>query len=532
MSADQELRYKITTAAETKGAEDAARAIEGVGKAVETTAKDGERASQSLGSIGQQVGGVQNASRALGELARGNIRPLENLGGVIRGVGNALKANPLFLLGSIAGAVIVPAIGKIREGFEAAKKKAEESSKASNDALEDARKAISEKRRNETAERFREIADAATEAKRRIDLLAQAEIARNNADEAVAVARINADEKLTPLQRAEKLAETRKSFRDRNDAAEVRAIQDKLETDARALEESKAELPELARLEEIARRRQEELERRSPDAIRTELRTAKDRLPLVREASRNVFGSAENRARFAAEAQQLEDSIPGLEKELADALLNYAKNVANAAGETEKATAAKKAAEDRIAAAEKKKASDQEEAAIRIGTLEKRREAATTVEQIELQSKRREDLGEQQRRRVEINKRLAEIEEQALQAAQQGDWATQDRLAAEGRQLRGERSAMSASRNGPSDTTAADAAAQEAASKIAAEGAIDTKEATGGIITLGNTFVAVQGMNRQAFGQLDAAIKAASEQFRREMEAMRSQVENLRNANR
>ena len=521
MGADQELLYKVKTSADTSGAEAATKALENVEKTARAASNTGQDTAKALGGVGEEVGNIQNAGRALGELATGNLQPLANLGAVIKGIGVAIRTNPLFLIGSLAATVVVPAIAKIREGFEAAKKKAEESSKASNDALETARQAISERRRNETAERFREIASAADEARRRIDLVTQAEIARIDAEEAVAVAKINAAEGLTDVQRAEKLVSARQGFRERRDQRQLNAIDEREKIANTTLERARDQLPDVQRTEDIARRRLEELRARTPEDIQKELEADQNRLRVVREGSTDLSASEDDVTRLLDEADKLERDIGSKQKELAEAQLNYAKNLENASAELAKATDARAAAEAKVTAALEAKAAIEFESPIQRGMIINQSKSATEVEGIELAKQQRDATKAEAEARAARDKRRAEISREAL------DTAERDGSGADLSRFEAERRGLDAQDRRSSGLTEIAGAARETAASIQGEKAIDVKEAVGGIITIGKVFVAVQGQNRQEFQHLNEAIAATSEEFKRELAKRDRVIEQL-----
>lgn len=340
--ADQKLDYKINVAADVRGAAEATAAIgkvessatqagkttaaaaAGVQEVGKRAAEAGDKGSQALKQQAEITGNLTAGANVLSEGLRGNVRALAQFPAVLRAIAVATAANPLFAIGAVAGAVIVPALTRIKEGWQAQAAAAKEASARNSEALSAARAAIGERRRNETAEQMRLIGTEAATATARINELANAQIALLDADEAVRLAEIDADERSTPEQkiraRADVIGEGR-ARRARIQTDAVRAGQVERAEEIRRAEEQRAEAEAVV---EARQRVFAQVAERSPSVIARELSAAqeeaRDRLPVLREASRNVFTSSERREGFAAEARQIEQREADLAKELADAL--------------------------------------------------------------------------------------------------------------------------------------------------------------------------------------------------------------------
>lgn len=221
---DPTLDIKIRTTADTSGAaaaEDALRKVGAANQSATTTAREtgaaaetagrktaeaSNEASHSVKELGRSFHEGAQAGRVLTEVAQGNIGALAHLGTAIRGIGVLLKTNligTLFTLGAIAAQVLVPII----RGFDDTKKKIEEAAKAA-EALD----AV-------TLESFRQqliaIDAAATEAKRKLDLLRASLGEIDEAKKMAEIARIKADPDKTEEDKVRAIAGVEEHYANR-----------------------------------------------------------------------------------------------------------------------------------------------------------------------------------------------------------------------------------------------------------------------------------------------------------------------------
>lgn len=311
---DSTVDIKITTTADTSGAKAAASAITGL----EAASKGGASAAQAQAKATMELGESYEkgaaAGRVLSEVSRGNIFAFGQLGAVFKAVGQAFKSNPLFLIGSLAATLILPVIAKIGDGWEAQKKKAENAGKASADAAGAALDAIEKKRDNASEKYFHDISIAAEAAKSRIEAVSLALVAQIDAEEAVALATVEANTKLSESEKlTAKLAISR----------EARGQRDKVELDKIDSGESRATAIAQASAAQAEQRRREREQSgrllgmtaaRSPAVIEADLKKASQS-----EGFQAISSSASDQARLAEAVQRKAD----LEAELVDAKANY-----------------------------------------------------------------------------------------------------------------------------------------------------------------------------------------------------------------
>lgn len=354
--ADKDLQYKISTVADTKGADATTAALKKTDAAAKETGKTAEQGNAALKQQAEITGNLSAGANVLGEVMRGNLRALGQFPAVLRAIAVAASANPLFALGAIASATVLPAMAKIKAGWDAQGAAAKEAAKHANDALEAARDAVAEKRRNETADQFEAIASAAERAKREIQAVTQAQIERIDREEAAAVAEFRDRAErggLSSAQTAAGVADLGRRFAAVRDAAALQGIDQRVERSRRAAAEAGAAVPGAEEGVASAERARNQVAARSPQAIAAELAAAEDearrRVPILREAARNLLSSSEERERRAGEADQIEQRLSDLRAEQAEALENYAARNERAEARLDAARAALAAATEKAA---------------------------------------------------------------------------------------------------------------------------------------------------------------------------------------
>jgi hypothetical protein len=435
---DPKLEYKITTTADTTGADKAVKSVESLDKAAKETAKSTGDAGKALNQAGELSEKLSGGSRVVGEVLRGNLKALGQFPAVLKSIAAATVANPLFALGTIAGTLILPALQKIVDGWKAAGEAAKEAGRKSSEAADAARKAITEKQNNELAAEFKAIAAEAERAKQKIDEVAAAQIALVDANEAVALARIEANKGLTEVQRLEQRAATRNDFANRRLSIETDAIAAKQSEARGALRRTQEQLPEADRNAEVAARRLNDILVRSPAAIQAEL----DHLKAERVAiTRGGIPTREATARVDEIKQRESDA----ELELVRATESHAAEL-KAAQELLAATNKKR--EELLAeeAEMRKRINQQEESdALKLQVLRAKRASTLEVEAIQKpdQLKAAQAADKQAAaQRAERTKRRGEIELEAQDAARRGDYGAVEKLGAERAKLDKDQAAL------------------------------------------------------------------------------------------
>lgn len=478
MSADHELKYKITTEGDASGANTVAAGLQKVDQAAQSTAKSASDTAKNLNQTGEVAEKLRGGATVVQEVLSGNLRALSQFPAVLKGIGAAAAANPLLAIGTVLGLVIIPALQKLKQGWEEAGKAAEEAGKKNVEALTAARQAIAEKQGNRLVEELRAIGAEADDARRRIELLTQAAIEQNDFEEAQALAVFSETAKkkgFSENQTTIGRGEIRRQFKDRNETLALQGIDQGEATAQRELERKREKLVYFKEAEARAQASLDSLEARSPAVVEKELKQAKRDASAISMAMLDQENlPLESRQELNEAFSKAQSAVNALADEFADITRSYADDE-KARSQILKDTAARRAqAEEEVTEAFLNSVRTSEEAPFKRGSLKTRRATA--------------DVGE---------------------GAELG-------------------TARAAAGKGAAST--ADQAAQEAMNKISGVAPIDTKESAGGIIQIANTFVAVQGLNRQEFKRLDDAVKASSEAFRRELEIMRSKIENLQNA--
>lgn len=360
------VKIDIQTTASGNGAAKTAEGLKDVqaaagkaGAATKDTAKD-------FNALGEQAEKAAGAGRVVGEVLRGNIGALAQIGPLLKAAGAAFAANPIFFIGSIIAAVALPALAKFKAGWKSVEDQAVEAGKASADAGGAALDAISKKQTNETAANFRDIATAAGEARAQIDAVTAALTAQVDADEAVEIAAINANPALGTLARAEQTAQARRAGRDRRAQIQTGALDAQEAVTASATESTRAVVARKRQQEEAAARLVGSVAARSPAVIQRELDAVQPRRDAITNGG--VIDKAEQ-----TELAQLGQQESDLRAELADATANYAQRLKQAQDRLASATEARADAAEALAEAEAKQAAERsvnqaKRAVIEVGT--------------------------------------------------------------------------------------------------------------------------------------------------------------------
>lgn len=344
------IDIELRTKASGTGASDTAKAIDGVTssskKATTATVDHGK----AVNDLGENFDKGAAAGRVLGEVSRGNVLALGQLGPVLKGLAALFKTNPLFLIGSIAATIILPAIAKIAAGWKSVEERAKEAGKASAEAGAAALAAASTRQDNALAKTYKEIADRAAEARANIDAVTIAQTAQLDADEAVALAEVQADKSISEVERLRRTGGIRREFRGRRFDRELGALDAQESVSAQRVTEAQSAAAEARAREQSGRAFVSTVATRSPETIKAEIQSAKAAEEAAGVAATTLPGIFSSKNREALEEATLRRSV--LEAELADSEANYATRL--------------KAAQDallaRIAAREKAEAEAEEAA--------------------------------------------------------------------------------------------------------------------------------------------------------------------------
>jgi hypothetical protein len=384
------IDIRIRTQADVAGARQAAQQLDEVKRVTEKVGQTAASTGKQVNDLGENFDKGAAAGRVIGEVARGNVLALGQLGAAIKALGALLKANligGLITLGSLAATVLLPLI----KGFRDSQQAAEKASKAV-DATAAALAVLDADRAKEAAAAMAEIAARASDARQQIDAVTQAITAQADADEAVALATISADESLTPLQRAERTADVRGSFRTKRQEIQLGQLAAQEQVSAAASAEAADQAAAARRLEEDRARLVERIQTRSPAQIEAELASARDTSMQAQATAgqvtrRTLDPEARASAREAAEAAI--QRVADLQDELADAEATYAQRLKAAQDRLLSATEARAAAEEAAAKAAAAEESERSLNAAKRTVIGIQTSSAGAVSEIELEARRR-----------------------------------------------------------------------------------------------------------------------------------------------
>lgn len=343
-----EIKIPISTTADTSGAKAVASALGEVNAQATKGAVAAKNQAKGFSQLGETAEKGAAAGRVLGEVTRGNVLALGQLGPVLKAVGEAFKTNPLFLIGSIAATIILPVISKISDGWKAQKQAALEAGKASAEAAGEALDAISKKNDNVVEKQFKDIETAANNARAAIDAATNALVAQVDANEAVALAKIDADPSLTNEQRLVGRAGVREDARARRQQAQLDQLAQQEASSQVKAESDAAVVPGAKSREDSARRFLTTTAARSPDVIAREIKANEAAAEENRQTAGRKLGGRTSEDDEALE--ELGQRRADLEAEQADTAANYATRLKAAQDLLEKAIARRTEAEEKAAA--------------------------------------------------------------------------------------------------------------------------------------------------------------------------------------
>jgi hypothetical protein len=344
-----DLQIKIKTTADTTGAKAAASSLGDVSAAAGKGAVAAKDQAKGFSQLGEQAEKGAAAGRVLGEVMRGNVLALGQLGPVLKAVGEAFKTNPLFLIGSIAATIILPVFAKISEGWKKQAADAKAAGDAVDESMQRARDAIAKKADNALAKTYDEIAEAAARAERYINAVTTARTAQTDANEAVALAQIDANTSLSNEEKLLAKVKVQEDARRARAATQLDILDAKDTAAAKTAAETTAAIDPTRRQEANARTTLQRVQARSPEAIKRELEEN-----FRAEKSGNLKGDKipelfQRRADLNAELARAEDTYAAQLKPAQDAL---------AAATAKRIAAEEKAAEATAKAAEEKGIND------------------------------------------------------------------------------------------------------------------------------------------------------------------------------
>lgn len=392
---DTNLEIKIRTTADTTGANIAAKSL----RAVETESKAGadaaKKQAKATNEMGESFEKNSQAARTLRRAIEGDISAFDQLGSVLKAAGQAFTTNPLFTIGSLAATLVLPVIAKISEGWQEQKKKAEEAGKASADAASAALQAIEKKRDNAAEKYFHDIAIAADTAKARAEALDLVLVAQVDRQEAVALASVDANDKLSEREKLIAKLEVSRNARAERDRIQV-AMLDRNEAEAANKASKAAAAVDTARQNESSSRIVlSGLENQSPAALREQLKQA--------QADWSASNSRAMGGMNIAQAQQARQRIADLETALSPAAqADYQTRLKAAQDMVLKATETRAAAEQKAADAANEASNAAITAAARRQVISILSDSKTTVENRLLPSQLRRASSQSQASRDEI----------------------------------------------------------------------------------------------------------------------------------
>lgn len=199
MSVNDKLDIKISTTADTGGADRAAAALGKVTAATQAGAAQSKDAAKAANDLGENFDKGAAAGRVLGEVSRGNVLALGQLGAALKAIGALLRANligGLITLGAIGASILLPII----KGFQDKKKAVEDTGKAL-DAAKAAAQRLGEQRLETLGAELERISAAAQSTVQDLEASLAAAEKLAEAQDRLDLARIEADTSLTEEQR-------------------------------------------------------------------------------------------------------------------------------------------------------------------------------------------------------------------------------------------------------------------------------------------------------------------------------------------
>jgi hypothetical protein len=212
---NRELEIKITTTADVGGVKQAEEAVKGLTSAAGNAAHGSGELGKEVKELGHQFHEAAGAGRVVAEVIHGNIGAIGHLGVAVKTIGTLLRTNligTLVTLGAVAAQVILPII----QGFDQAKKKIEDATKASEQLAKTNLDSLQRQLTSaaEGADELRKKFEAAQSAKERLD----------NAEKAARLAGVRADTTLSEVDKVKQESAINEEFRQRDQKRKIDAL--------------------------------------------------------------------------------------------------------------------------------------------------------------------------------------------------------------------------------------------------------------------------------------------------------------------
>lgn len=202
---DNEVKIPIVTTADTSGAKAAASALDEVKKQTEKSADAAKVQSKAVNELGENFEKGAAAGRVFGEISRGNVLALGQLGAAVKAIGALLKTNligALLTIGAIGATILLPII----KGFMDKKKAADEAAK-SVDSVTAAAKKLGEQELDTLKRELDAIAGRADDTLAALNAAIAAASELADAQDQLDIAKIEADPSLTAEDKVKRRAD-------------------------------------------------------------------------------------------------------------------------------------------------------------------------------------------------------------------------------------------------------------------------------------------------------------------------------------
>lgn len=264
MADDQKLTIGINVTADTRGAQQAQQAVQAVTSGT-------KQATQATAEAGARAEGAARAWEGLRMSAQGGLQSIVGLGkaasGALQAVVGAVPFAKWIMWATALVAIIGQLTGTFREWFKTTKEGAEAAAKP----VQSVKEQLEKLDRTTTAllrAQLDGIAKSATEAAVRIDALRTVADALNDAQEAVSLAQIRANDTLSPVEKLDAEQKVRETYRaarleqaaqaivdnSANSAREQLAYAESIATAAQATADAQKIYDQLAADDEAARK--------------------------------------------------------------------------------------------------------------------------------------------------------------------------------------------------------------------------------------------------------------------------------------
>lgn len=200
-----QVDIKLSSTADTSGAEKMKGSLEGVGAASVNAGKKSEAAARGLNTLGEGYERGSSAGRAFKEVINGNVASVGQLGVELKLLGTLMKANlvgVLVSIGALAAQFIVPLV----TGFKQAREELEKmsaSAKASKEAFE----ALNDSKLEKLSQQLKSAEQSAADALVKFKELSDAEDKIAASKYAADMATVDADPNMTPEQKKARKAQ-------------------------------------------------------------------------------------------------------------------------------------------------------------------------------------------------------------------------------------------------------------------------------------------------------------------------------------